>query len=265
MQHLLNTRSARHCEEPQLYRGDEATWRGWSATVGSDTGDHVIPGPLGREPAPRWAGLALLMTLVCWIAVACGSPDVPPELRALEELERGMELEALGNIERAFESYNSALRLDRTSAEAYVRRGHILLQAQRHNPAMGDFNRALELDPDMAEAYNYRGLILAESGRLESALLEYAKSIELDPGAVEPYLNRGSLYVEQGELDAALNDLGSAVELDPQNAGMYLVRARVHMLAGNTDRAAVDLEQVLSMTQDEALLLAARQLLAAIR
>jgi tetratricopeptide (TPR) repeat protein len=53
----------------------------------------------------------------------------------------------------------------------------------------------------------------------------------------------------------------SAIELNPDVPSLYLTRGRLYAALEDNARASADLEQVLALTQDEALVVPARQLL----
>ena len=97
--------------------------------------------------------------------------------------------------------------------------------------ALGDVNQAIALDPDLAIAHHNKGLVLVAAESDERALLSFSKAIELDPSLGDAYYNR----------------------------------AQVHVNAGDTARAVADLEQVLALTENEALVEAARQLLSLVQ
>ena len=75
----------------------------------------------------------------------------------------------------------------------------------------------------------------------------------------------GLHFEEGGLLTLALEAYSKAIELDPSLGDAYYHRAQVLVTTGDTARAVADLEQVLALTQDEALKEAARQLLSLVQ
>ena len=214
----------------------------------------------------RRVATVVWVLLACLWLTSCGSDSgVPAEVRALVELDTGIELEDASNFQRAHNSYNAAIDLDPGLAEAYARRGNSFLRFEKMSPAMADLNMAIELDPELAIAYLYRGVFMATVQRPGEASLAFSKSIELDPSNVETYLQRSRFYVEQSEPDSGLADLDSAIALDAEAVDVYMERAALHLRIGNTANAAADFEQVLAMSQNEEQVQVARQMLAIIR
>ena len=209
-------------------------------------------------------GFVAFATAVMILLISCGGGQEAPALdepSAREAFERGVESRDKGLPRRAFNELNDALRLDPRMAEAYAARATIYLIYDNHPSAIADLNRALRLDGDLAIAYNYRGLIFAEVNDIESALLNYTKAIQLDPSLTEAYLNRAEAYLESQDVDSAIEDLTSAIETEPERAAYYLVRGQLRLTIGQPDMAAADMEQVLALTDDEQMVVSAKELL----
>ena len=213
-------------------------------------------------------GFAAVTLAVMALLVSCGGGEGAPsfdEPSAREAFERGVESRDMGLPQRAFNELNDALRLDPRMAEAYAARATIYLIYRDHPNAIADLNRALRLDDDLAIAYNYRGLIFADVNDVESALLNYTKAIQLDPSLTEAYLNRAEAYLESQDVNSAIEDLTSAIETEPERAAIYLVRGQLRLTVGQLDMAAVDMEQVLALTDDEQMVVSAKEIISLLR
>ncbi len=81
---------------------------------------------------------------------------------------------------------------------------------------------------------------------------------------MEAYYHRGIISRDSDDLLSAIEDFTKVIELEPDSPRFYLERAQLHLLNDDPQPARADLEYVLSLTQDEAWLLPARQLLAGI-
>lgn len=187
------------------------------------------------------------------------------ELSAMEAFEKGVEFRDQGQPQRAFVELNEALRLDPRMAEAYAARATIFIIYGDQPNAIADLNRALRLDEDLAIAYNYRGLVFADVNDMEGALLSYTKAIQLDPTLTEAYLNRADAYLKDQDLDSAIEDLTSAIETEPDRAAYYLVRGQLRLTNGQPDMAVADMEQVLALTDDEQMVVSAKEILSIIQ
>ncbi len=98
-------------------------------------------------------------------------------------LGRGIAYDLLGDVDRALESFNQAIALDNTSAEAYYRRGSLMGSQGNYAQALADFGAATRLDPGYAPAYLSRGCTFVELGSFRRARedLLRARSLTDDP------------------------------------------------------------------------------------
>lgn len=85
-------------------------------------------------------------------------------------LNRGIAYAQLNVVDRAKNDFDSVLRLNADSKEAYLNRGNINLTADRFTLALRDFDEAIKIDPTYAPALKARTLALAQSGELEAAI-----------------------------------------------------------------------------------------------
>ena len=213
-----------------------------------------------RGRSEQWLSRLILFGVTLSIA-ACGSVSLPSDEEAILKFDEGVRFEEQGNLEKAYFAYSEAIKADPRMAEAYANRGHIYFLYDNHVAAMADLNRAIDLNPSLASAFNSRGKTFAENHRPDDALLDFSKAIQLDPGLFDAYLSRAEVFLETGEPEAAIEDITDAIRLRPDSPGLYLTRGRLHAALDQTDRAVADLEQVLALTQNEALAAPARQLL----
>ncbi|MCH8310802.1 MAG: tetratricopeptide repeat protein, partial [Chloroflexi bacterium] len=95
----------------------------------------------------KFCWLAAFMLAFVVLSTVCGGrSEAPAEIRALSELERGLKLQELGNLQKALQAYDAAVKLDPKLAEGYARRGDVYIQYSNMNSALSDVNQALNLD-----------------------------------------------------------------------------------------------------------------------
>ncbi len=185
-------------------------------------------------PETRAVHLSSPRTAVAWLVIvlllAVGCGDDTPEVTALGEYSRGLDLQQSGKLDRADEAYREAIHLDPNLAPAHAGRGYVYFARRDYPQALGYLERAIELDPQLAIADHYR---------------------------------RRGHFTNDEPLDALLN-LTRAIQLEPDSPRFHLERAQLHLLNDDSGPARANLEQVLSLTQDETWLGPAHQLLAAI-
>ncbi|HWT00791.1 MAG TPA: tetratricopeptide repeat protein [Pyrinomonadaceae bacterium] len=144
---------------------------------------------------------------------------------------------------RAAESFEKAVGLDPTSAEAYYFRGRVQLDDEK---AAADFTKAIELKPDYAEAYFRRGLGRDLGGNERAALEDYNKAIELDPKFVDAYMTRAVLYLLANKGEEAIADYTKVIELKPDGESYY-VRGNAYLEIGEYAKAVPDLTESIEL------------------
>jgi tetratricopeptide (TPR) repeat protein len=135
-------------------------------------------------------------------------------------------------------------------AIAYVNRGRVSLLQGELDRAFEDLNEAIRLDPENAHAFAFRADVYQRHGAYEHAWADLDQAIRLDPDLALAYALRGQIYADQGKLDDALADLNEAVHLDPTSADAYAFRAVVHEATGRASRAMADAEAALAREPD---------------
>jgi predicted O-linked N-acetylglucosamine transferase (SPINDLY family) len=89
----------------------------------------------------------------------------------------------LGRKPEALTCYESYLKGNPRSAEAWHNRGITLSQMQRFDEAVASFDKVLALHPDSAQTWSNRAHALFEQKRYEEAVADYEKALALDPEA----------------------------------------------------------------------------------
>ena len=150
---------------------------------------------------------------------------------------RGDALRGMGDYPTALESYLQATRIYEAAppspeaARAYNGRGICYRETDQIDLAINDFDTAVQMDRESAEiAANY-GDLLVQIGDAPRALGYLDQAIELDPNNAEAYRNRGLAHAEIQEFEEATRDLARSVEINPENyethaalAGIYIVQ-----------------------------------------
>lgn len=195
------------------------------------------------------------------VLAACGGAEASPQERALDAYELGQERREQTNLTGAFEAYTSAIQLDPQMAEAYSQRAYVYYRYGEFESAILDLNRATALDPDLASAYHHRGLVMATLERVDDGILSFTRAIQLDSTLEGAYYQRARLNYGVEDFDAVIADLSAAIELDPQSEEFYLLRGQVYLIIDEPGQAIADLERVIGISENEDLIVVAKQLL----
>ncbi len=136
--------------------------------------------PIRRKPHP-WMGLLSLLLILfyglrLWYSHA--------QNVGIRHYNAGLVAENKGDAQGAIREFSlatdSAMK-DSDKADAYFRRGYLLLHAHQNDKAIADFSKTIELNDTYEEAYFNRGLIEIDKGQLSQASSDFDRVVQLKP------------------------------------------------------------------------------------
>ena len=148
---------------------------------------EVVEAVRARRPRPAaaWApiGAALEKARKWSLAADAFRLALEAEPAAGGFVRFGSALHALGRRAEAATAYQTALKLDPRSAEAWFKLGLAYQDSRRPDRAEEAYRRALEIRPGLAEAEANLGVVLQAQGDLEGAKRAYGRAILAMPSA----------------------------------------------------------------------------------
>jgi tetratricopeptide (TPR) repeat protein len=152
-------------------------------------------------------------------------------------LNRGTAYKAKGEIDRAIQDYDEAIRLEPDSNISFFNRGNAWQAKGDYGRAIEDYDEAIRLKPDDAGAFNGRCWTRAIANTtLEAALSDCDESLRLRPDDVGALDSRGFVYFRMRRYDKAIADLDKALSRDPNADSLYvrgLSKRMRHDIAGS--------------------------------
>jgi tetratricopeptide (TPR) repeat protein len=122
------------------------------------------------------------------------------------------------DYDRAIADYSEAIRLDPSSAPAFISRSVAYSAKKDYDHAIADLNEAIRLDPKNAIAFNNRGWQYNSKQDYDSAVADLNEAIRLDPKNAIAFVNRSKAYHAKQDYDSAIADLNEAIRIYPKNA-----------------------------------------------
>ena len=113
---------------------------------------------------------------------------------------RGNQLSALNQFERALASYDAAISAKADYAEAYSNRGLALVGLKRWDASLASFDRAVAIKSDFAEAHSNRGNVLTALDQWEEAQKSYERAVAVKPDFADAHFNKAYLKLLRGDL-----------------------------------------------------------------
>src|ERR1700693_1912285 len=163
-----------------------------------------------RVSGLRIAALGLLMAM-CPIQVRLASADDDHPCNQVL-----VQVLSEENIAACTREINSGLLQGADLATAYLNRGVAYATAHDVDRAFDDYSEAIRLDPKNTTAYTGRGGLYLRKGDVDHAIADYNEVIQIDPGLAFGFYNRGNAYAVMSDFDRAISDLDEAIRLDPR-------------------------------------------------
>ena len=167
-----------------------------------------------------------------------------------------------GNIDRAVEALDAAIRLNANYglayagiSEAYLRRNIVTPDQQWVKAAQDSARKALGLNPDLAVAQTAMGNVLAETGDREGATAAFRKALDLDPSHSPAYLGLAKVAAAAKNPTLAETQYKTSIELAPKDwipsteYGIFLYRGAKYA------EAAAQWEKATALAPDNARIL----------
>ena len=149
--------------------------------------------------------------------------------------QKGLELEHAGApIEQAIEAYETAAKLDSTSAAALVNLGTIHFHARSLPQAEACYKAAIAIDPDYALAHFNIANLYDEKGDYAKATSHYSTAVALNPQYADAHYNLALLYQGNGQVMEAVRHWKAYLKLDPSSAWGAIARRELDRLRTTT-------------------------------
>ena len=149
--------------------------------------------------------------------------------------QKGMDLEQVGApIEQAIEAYETAAKLDSTSAGALVNLGTIHFNARSLGKAEACYESALAIDPKYALAHFNIANLYDEKGDYAKAASHYNSAVALNPHYADAHYNLALLYQGSGQVMEAVRHWKIYLKLDPSSAWAAIAKRELSKLRTST-------------------------------
>jgi len=132
-----------------------------------------------------WRDRGVLLAVLNKFDAALGSFDKATELKpddyVVWYMRGNLLTKNLRNYQGAVLSYNRALAINPSFADAWMGIGKAYHEQAWYDAALSSFNRALQLDPNLAVAWILQGQTLNALGRRQDAIASWQRALQLKP------------------------------------------------------------------------------------
>lgn len=102
-------------------------------------------------------------------------------------------------------------------SDTLLQSANSLLQLARWPEALTCYESYLKTQPRSAEAWHNRGIALSQMQRLPEAVDSFDKVLALEPNSAQAWSSRGNALLEQKLYEEAVHDYDQAIALNPEN------------------------------------------------
>lgn len=127
----------------------------------------------------------------------------------------GHVLHQQGDLVGAAQSYQQAISLQPSYANAHLNLAIVLDEQGQFEAAIDYYRQAIELQPDLVKAHNNLGCTLARLKRFDAAIQIYQRAIALCPDWATLHNNLGQAFQSQGKVAEAIEAYRCAIKLQP--------------------------------------------------
>lgn len=157
----------------------------------------------------------ILYSLVAFLMVACSLMKKSDEALSVADLyDKALDLQLVGNYDKALELYNKVIKMDSTAWKAYSNRGVIKGYLNDTCGAIFDYLSVHRLNPNDAISLYNIGCIYAEQEQLDSAMLYFQKAFIADSLYSLTYYAYGVCLFDKRHYRKAINSFKKFDELE---------------------------------------------------
>lgn len=207
-----------------------------------------------RRPNRRIFSLAVLFTLACLLLltlapVALAQTDDLSDAGAdpVKLFERGQTAHARGDLERALEFYDEAVKLRPEFPEAEFQRGSVLVALGRVADAERAFRKAIVLRKDWSMPYSSLGTLLIRTSRDQEAEGLLLQALKLDAHNDAALRGLADVHLRAGDFKAA-EDFAKRATAEPEPpASSWVLLALAQRGLGDKVAAKTNLDRALAV------------------
>jgi tetratricopeptide (TPR) repeat protein len=163
--------------------------------------------------------------------------------------QKGQDAHEAGDLKRALELYEQAIKLRPEFPEAEYQRATALITLNRLPEAERGLRRSIELQPEWSLPYTTLGKLLASLERFDEAEKLLRHSLELDDKNTTALVSLTNLYLRtkapREKLQLLLRDLQRATERDQSSAFLWIARSKVEFVLEEKTAASASLDRAL--------------------
>jgi superkiller protein 3 len=167
-------------------------------------------------------------------------------LSAQEYLNKGLALEAIGNLPDSITAHEKALEINPNLTQAHINLLQLYARLRQPDKAAQHYQRALEINPRAADAHYNFGVLMLSEQKLQEATAAFTKALQTNPQYTEAHHNLGLILMQSGKLNEAAREFELALISNPNYRATHFELGRILVHQGKADEAIAHFTQILT-------------------
>jgi tetratricopeptide (TPR) repeat protein len=157
----------------------------------------------------------------------------------------GCFLDENGQLDKAIQNYNEALRIKPDYVAALINLGVALKKKGEIAEATEKWEKVLELNPHNPSAHSNLGLAMAQQGKYDEAIKHFNDALKAKPDSLGVHYILGIIYDKIGNYDMAIQNYNDAIRLEPDDVNARFNLALTYTKLGRYDLAVQNYDDIL--------------------
>jgi len=188
---------------------------------------------------------ALITVIICGAAVAQTDEFGDSAADPVRLFERGQAAHARGELDKALEFYEQALKVRPEFPEAEFQRGNALVSLTKYEEAEAAYRRAIALKKNWSMPYSALGSVLMRRDRDNDAVAAFQQALAIDPNDNVALRLLSEIRLRTGNPKEALELAKRATKKPEAPTSAWIVLAAAESANGNRDAARKTLDRIL--------------------
>lgn len=170
---------------------------------------------------------------------------------ATDQLQRGAELAAAGQLELAIAAHERALALNPKLVQAHINLISLRARAGQREKAEQHYQAAIAANPNLADSHFNYGVLLLGLDRFAEAAQAFQRSLERNPFNAEAHYNYAAIIERDGKLDEAAAHYRQALANNPEHRQAHFHYGRILVQQEKLPEAIEHLRQTIKIEDED--------------